>query len=515
MDGLIKKLTLKEYVWGSALVLILVVMLGFLTSRFDAYLMLAGVLAVAVSVFVYRLPFLGLLWITFFLPFERIGSYDVFGITVRASQLIALVLMVVWLAKGIVNKNLKPAYNPTTIPLLAFLLINLISLTNAVNLERSVLVFAFTVFTIFFSWIIPQYVKDKDKLKRIINILLITAALVSLFGIWQFFGDMIGLPTELTGLREHYTKDVFGFPRIQSTALEPLYFANFLLLPIALIYAFLLSRVTTVKQWWLFVLFVLLGVNMVLTVSRGGYLGTAVLLFIISLFYLKKVFHWKFILSFIIGIVVVWTVAVYALGFGDIFQLNFETFTEHVTNAFSGPAYVERIETFEWAQQAWLDEPWIGIGPGQYGPYVAAHPYVVPTEGWKIVNNEFIELLAETGLLGLITFLLVLAILVFRSIKAFIISQDPYLKTVMIALLAALFGIIAQYQTFSILYIMHIWFLIGLMVAVQNIILRKNKPISSPTILDTKSPQPPRSLAGLDPASPKPTKNISTNPTQS
>jgi len=39
--------------------------------------------------------------------------------------------------------------------------------------------------------------------------------------------------------------------------------------------------------------------------------------------------------------------------------------------------------------------------------------------------------------------------------------------------LAAFVGVLVQYQTFSILYIMHIWFLIGFMISVQNIILKQ------------------------------------------
>ncbi|MBU0707986.1 O-antigen ligase family protein [Patescibacteria group bacterium] len=478
-----------------------VIILSFFIGRIDALLILGAVVALAVSLFIYRSPFLGLVVITFFLPFERIGSYDVAGITIRISQLLTLILIVAWLARGIINRNLKIARSPIAIPMLVFLLVNILALTNALNLERALLVLAFTAFTMLFSYMVTQLVTDEERLTKVIRILLITTTIVCLFGVWQFFGDMIDLPTSLTGLREHYTKDVFGFPRIQSTALEPLYFANFLLLPISLLFVFLVSRSSAIKKIWLLPLFVLAGLNMVLTVSRGGYLGVAVILLVIGLFYLKKMFRWKFLLSLIAGVAVVWVVAVYALGFGDIFRLNSDTFLTHVQNAFSGPAYIERVETIEWAQQAWLDEPWIGIGPGQYGPYVSTHPYVVPDEGWKIVNNEFIELLAETGILGLVSFVVILLLLITRSIKAIMRAQSNYLKAIMVALLATLLGVIAQYQTFSILYIMHIWFLIGLMVAVQNIILKK---ISHKTVMPDN-----------DSASPRPPKKISTNTPQS
>ncbi len=516
MENVLKKISRREITVGITITLLVAALGGLFISQFEPVLIIGALLFGLACVFIYRTPWLGLLGITFFLPFERIGSYDLAGITIRASQILALILIVVWLVKGVINRRLKPVTNPLTVPLVIFLLINLVALTNAENIERSIMVFAFTLFTIAFSWIIPQYVTSQERLRKIIKILLITATLVSLFGLWQFFGDMIGLPTALTGLREHYTKIVFGFPRIQSTALEPLYFANFLLLPLALVYVLLLKQKDqpfSVK--WLFPAFLLIGVNLVLTVSRGGYLGAAVILLLISIFYLKRIFNWKFLALFFLGVVLVWVVAVYALGYGDIFQLNLDTFIEHVTNAFSGPAYTERIETFEWAKQAWLDHPWIGIGPGQYGPYVAAHPYIEPTEGWKIVNNEFIELLAETGILGLASFILILIMLIARSIKAIVRSHNLFIKGVMVALLASLLGIIAQYQTFSILYIMHIWFVIGLMISAQNLILVKktassDQPPESQAEFVSASQKPPNRQAGFDPTSPGPTDNFST-----
>ena len=144
---------------------------------------------------------------------------------------------------------------------------------------------------------------------------------------------------------------------------------------------------------------------------------------------------------------------------------------QHVTNAFYGASFDERVDTFSTATQAWRENPWFGVGFGGFGTYAAEHPYYMPKDGWRIVNNQFIEILAENGIIGFIIFLSILGILIVRSIKAIKISKNYYTKSIMISLLAVLIGIIAQYQTFSTLYIMHIWFVIGLMIAVQNLII--------------------------------------------
>jgi O-antigen ligase len=216
---------------------------------------------------------------------------------------------------------------------------------------------------------------------------------------------------------------------------------------------------------------ILLGTNLILTVSRGGYLAFAALLFVITIFFFRNIFTPKKILIGLLAIVLIIYIAIRFLGFED--TLNLEVFQEHVVNVFYGAAYSERVETLQTALNGFYLHPWIGIGVGAFGPFAATHPYVPPPEGWKIVNNEFVELLSEVGILGFLSILAALLIVFFRSLKAIQIAKDRYLRAVMIGLFAAFIGVLVQYQTFSILYIMHIWFLIGLMISVQNIILKK------------------------------------------
>ncbi len=148
-----------------------------------------------------------------------------------------------------------------------------------------------------------------------------------------------------------------------------------------------------------------------------------------------------------------------------------DSFTEHVGNIFGGASYVERIETFDIAQRIWLDHPWVGIGPGGFGPYASFHPLITPSEGYKIVNNEYIELLAETGILGLCCYILIVLFILIRSLKAWRVGKDSFLKTLLVALNIAFLGILVQYNTFSILYIMHIWVTIGLIISTQNLLI--------------------------------------------
>ena len=139
----------------------------------------------------------------------------------------------------------------------------------------------------------------------------------------------------------------------------------------------------------------------------------------------------------------------------------------------TGESIQGRLNSFELAYQAFLHHPILGIGLGNYGPYTQGYIGYTPVGGWNIVNNEYLELMAETGVVGTGAFMLIILILIGRSFWAVIKANDEFLKLTMIGFLVAFVGILAQYASFSTLYIIHIWVLMGLMVATQNIILIK------------------------------------------
>lgn len=450
----------------------LTLVLALVASLFVHPLAGFGVVAlVALFVLLLHAPWVGVVAVAFLLPFERIGGYEGLGFTIRPSQIVLAMTILAW--GFVLLRERKPIAslkrNPITWAVLAFIMVNVAGLTQSPNLERSLMVLGISVFTMLLVWVVPVLLTNERRLRATLMTLLITAGLVSVFGLFQFIGDVAGLPAAITGLREQYTKIIFGFPRVQSTSLEPLYFANFLLLPIALAASFILERKWILRPWLLWSILTLTSVNLILTVSRGGYLAVAALGVILGLFYIRRLLNWKVLGGGIVGLAIVIVAAFQFLGFGDTFQMNREAFTDHVVNVFSGASYVERIETMQLAVDMFTSSPLIGRGPGSFGPLASFHPTVEPETGWAIVNNEPIELLAETGLLGLFAILAMGVILLIRSWHAAKQSRSAFLRAAMIATAATLIAYAIQYQTFSVLYIMHIWFTIGLVVAVQQL----------------------------------------------
>lgn len=283
---------------------------------------------------------------------------------------------------------------------------------------------------------------------------------VSIFGVYQFFGDLAGLPITLTGLREQYTKIVFGFPRIQGTAIEPLYFAGMLFVPIFLILSkFLLEKNTFNAKLKNILLALFLIIVFVLTLSKGAWLAFIIGFVLFGIMQRRAI--WR--ISKNLRITQIFQVAtllalILVLGYflSPQFQTGINTTIEHLQTTISGEAttIVERDRFVEKALDLILGNALTGLGSGQYGTYFSQGA----DGGYLIVNNVYLEVWLEHGLLAFIAFVVFLILPLYR-----IYTSKQYLENWVIS--GLFFGLITYYLqwiTFSPVFIMPIFILIGL-----------------------------------------------------
>lgn len=404
--------------------------------------------------------------LVFLLPFERIPSLDVFSVTIRLSQLVGLALILVSAGPIIAFYKSKPYAPKLLLP--AFLLSYLLSAALSTDLKRATMVWVFTFFVALVGSAIAATFTT-DELPRLEKYLYISTAIVLVVGFYQYFGDIFGLAPALTGLRSIYTKEVFGFPRIQSTALEPLYYGSFLLIPYCLLLTKRLigSKGVTKAQT---LLFVALTAQVLLTVSRGAIFGgiLATVLLVVILF-IKKTTSLKRV-AVAVGLLLV--AAAFALFFTWLpskivsgqkaASSNTEKLVKQASNFNSQD---DRKRNRFLAAEAFKQDPVLGIGPGNFSQYAVARFPQYAQSAPVIVNNEPLELAAEAGIIGAILFGLFIAwtyglvALGYISNK-FMSSPMSYWAP---ALLVYLVALAVQYQTFSTLYVMHVWVIIGLL----------------------------------------------------
>jgi O-antigen ligase len=310
------------------------------------------------------------------------------------------------------------------------------------------------------AFLLPTLLTSTQRIVIVVQALLAGALLTSLFGLFQFAGDLAGLPQSITGLRDMYTKEVFGFPRVQSTALEPLYFANYLLLPIAICIVAILKRYRPLLMQSFITLPVMLPV-FVLTLSRAAYIGALAMLFFLAIFLFRQFFSPSRVIVFVLVGVLTFFAVTYALSLTGEEDVSLAAFSRQATGLFIGASYADRLDTTQQAYALFKQHPF-GIGPGNFGPSVAIHPLIEPKGGWLIVNNIYLEILVEEGVVGLAGFLAFCVLCIVGLLRSYKNGSDGVEQYLRIAVFTACIGILVQYLTFSILYIMHIWFAFGL-----------------------------------------------------
>jgi hypothetical protein len=408
--------------------------------------------------------------LAFTLPFERIPSYNLVvsghSITLKASFILALIIIFGAILHVIRTRRLKLSTPDKW--LIAYGLVMVASVGIAISRARSVQVIFATAIVLALTVIIENTAR-RFSLGRLYTVLLWTAVVTGIFGLYQFFGDSFGLSTSWTGLREIYTKSVFGFPRIQSFSLEPLFYASFLLLPLMLLLAHIYTgkgrRYSYVVLWFIVTL-------LALTLSRGGiYAALGGLILIVVL--LHRSGSWKRLgLIAVTGAVAAGTTLLMVSAFSV--QLNPKTsgvgnYLSHATTLTSnaGAADSDRSANRRLALQAFKSSPLLGVGIGNFGYYAQRHDIRYAHKPMVVVNDEYLEVLAETGLLGAVTlagFALALAWQVYRAWP----QLDADKRLWVGGLAAVLFAAAIQFYAVSTLYLIQVWFAAGLLLALTR-----------------------------------------------
>ncbi len=410
------------------------------------------------------------------LPFERIPSLDVAFVTLRPSLLIGGIL--IFRALWLLGRFRKLAKLPLEVLLIGlFILWITLLIPASISQTRALQVVVYTSFTvsvalsIFYIW---QKINSQSR-RKVILALYVAAIVTSIFGLYQYFGDFFGLGPNFTGLAERYSWKVFGFARVQSTGLEPLYYGSYLLMPTLILMNEILYRKDTIP--YSAAVLTLFVTTLGLTLSRGaiyGLIGATLVTFFLSAIFRKKLKQGRFkrvVLAIVMG---------FLLSLACVQLFNRTPPTEGPTEGKKAAgAYVQQL-TNSGVEGAGDDRSrfrskaismatsdinvlMFGIGPGQFGPYIQG---TNAEGGWVIVNNLPLEILLETGVIGFLIMLTVI-ILVVRQSLTLLSKADSYESYLIFGLLAYLFSQFIQAQTFSTLYILHIWSAIGILLAVN------------------------------------------------
>lgn len=351
------------------------------------------------------------------------------------------------------------------------------NLTTALQPGRSLLMsasFTFLVVLMLFA----RWWTSKYGIQSLIPKLLIAGCLCGGISLVQL--AIATFDSDTTLLCSRCGEEVFGFPRINGFAAEPLFWANSLL-PF---WVFSVHRYVASKSTLSLFASILTTVSIVLTFSRGAYVALVVMAIaglLLKLVSLKRAVRVGVVLvmSALIGFALL--IASASIRYretpniaaettkGMVEQLSggVVTFKAEATKApsksddnfqstgFVAASTADRLSAAELALTAWRQpsNTLLGVGLGNLGPYVVAN-IDTSSPSNLTVYIFYILFVSEMGVLGLLLWLGMLCVTVYRLLK----QRDETSKV----LVVLLFGFLAHYAFFgSYINGMYIWLWFG------------------------------------------------------
>jgi len=416
---------------------ILTLALGIFMGGKFALLAMAGAMVLPI---VYKYQFLSLNLFVMayaFLP----------DIVILAAEILFFAVMVIDLK---FNKKVIKA-NTLLIPMFLAGVFMIINSFTSLNILGSMRDLAFNFGGIFLALMVYKEVNTKERLNNILTSIAIGAALVGVFGLYQFV--FLG-----TVQREWIDASLKGVitRRAYSVFMNPNIFAEYLVLVTPLVVSQFWAHRDGFKKFIYLMISGLLLLNMMLTFSRGGMVSIAVAAMVFLFFAMRPLF------VFLIPI--------------GIFSINFlpDKIQNRIYSIFnfadSSTSY--RFKMWGITKDLIRDNPMVGVGFG-HKTFKQEFELLIRSMPIFHAHNTYLEIMAEGGALGIISFLYIVIGSIVNLFKSGMKSTDKYIRTVSIGLLASIIGILTNGMTEHIVYINRIivmlWMVFGLTGALRNI----------------------------------------------
>ena len=357
------------------------------------------------------------------------SNVDVFT-PVRLYRFVLVGLFAVFMVSLVQGRRLV-THHPVLLALAgAFLILAFQSLSVARDLTVAVKRFDFIAKNLIGVAITVQFVRDRNEFRRF---LLLMAAGILLSDLLPL---IIKPPTRFASLSMVWSQGSF---RYEGFVFEPNTFAMFqiFLIPVILSLMAVYRKPAAVKLVGMFSILTSI-VVLVLSFSRGGFVGLAVLLLLLIILERKNKPLLAFgvvviVLGFVLAPSVYWDRVESMLNYGRTGKPDFAIFT--------------RLETMKTAVRLGLDNPLLGVGLDNFLVHSSRY---VPFK--MVVHNTFLEVFAELGVFGLAAFAGIIGcnVLLMRRMAAR--RDDPEAAQIGRLLLVQHFGVLATSMFIPIAY---------------------------------------------------------------
>jgi len=333
-------------------------------------------------------------------------------------------------------------------------------------------------------------------LQRSIQVFLAISVIVALYGLYQFVAFPLGLPgVDLFGYSASfrqtrlYAISLAGgrFLRIWSTLSEPVWFGDFLVAAIPLLASYVLSRQSVLtlgrhrllQGRWQVLLLLPLMVALLLTFARSAWFALVIALatLVLILFRPKELLRWLVIALVLIVVLVSADAAMSRLPISQGASL-----LDAVISRFVSPfgqedfGNIHRYTALQGSLAMFKDYPWLGVGYGNFGFHFDLYKPI----GGRALSDTlgvfpvmsggmFFRLLAETGVIGTMAFVVLLVLIAWTAYQAWRSHRnDPFLAATSAGLLASFVGLVARLTLADSIHFTYTWFIVGLIVVLRG-----------------------------------------------
>jgi O-antigen ligase len=338
-----------------------------------------------------------------------------------------------------------------------------IGITGLIQLSFSIMIMIFVI----------NIIKNKKQLSNVLKIFMFSSTAVCGMTIVVYVLKILGFSG---GILSFIKVSTWIVPRLYGTAVEPLAFANQILVTLPFLLVLIATgkgKIIGLNRLVLFIMFCIQSLALLLTFSLGAFFAFAVSIIFIFVFSKKKK---ELIKVSLLSLVIISIIFIIGINVGNntkggVSAQAFEYFLTKIpflsTSAGIAPDR-QSISSAGWSM--FQKNPLMGVGLGNLG---YSYKYYAPPDGitidravWK-ANNDWLTLLAETGIVGTAFYFIFLFSIFSRAIKNLFIkvsgmSSDAQqfilgLTISSIAVLAqSLFGYFFQNP--------YVWLLLGLLI---------------------------------------------------
>jgi len=405
--------------------------------------------------------------VTVFLPIKEL-----------LAEALILIGLMFWAFKMISREELKFSPSPLNLPLLSFISIILLSMVWSNNFIVSLKELPLFLSGPLLYFIIVNNINKDKQINLFVNSLLIIGGLFGIYGIFQYNG--IDLPYWAGNVERQQVFGLFGNVN---------YFAEFLIIPLPIALSLFFVTKNKLGKSLLLISIFAMGTSLILTFTRGSYLAMGISsIFIFSLFLtirgrmaLQK--NKKIIILAIVAIIMVLTLFIIPTPLNSEDTVIYKIKSRiQISELIGGVASKRRIAN--WASTIMMikDHPLLGSGIGTYkynilsyqaeffdrGENRTIYPYGFPDKA----HNEYLQLWAELGIVGLIIFLWLMFTYFNYGIKYLKREKDKQKQGIIIGLMgtvaAVLVDAIFEFPLHLPTNVVLFWLIIGLSVSMIN-----------------------------------------------